>query len=168
MLLAVMPPRAMAQQGEAADRPHWSDDRTLLRAGEIMAQPARDVGLARREIAPVLLTAQASPYALPYDPWCGTIAAELAALDGALGPDYGASRAERRNRLGAAAEMGGEMVVNGLIPFRGIVREVSGAAAADRRLAAAVTAGIARRGFLHGLAQGHGCEAPRLAYALVD
>ena len=40
--------------------------------------------------------------------------------------------------------------MNGPIPFRGIVREVSAAAAQQRRLAAAVNAGYARRGYLHG------------------
>ena len=49
-------------------------------------------------------------------------------------------------------------MVNSLIPFRGVVREVSGAAAADRRLTAATQAGFARRGFLRGVHQTRGCR----------
>jgi hypothetical protein len=58
------------------------------------------------------------------------------------------------------AEAGGAMVVNSLIPFRGIVREVSGAAAKERRMRAAVNAGLARRGYLRGLAATKGCRLP--------
>jgi len=51
-------------------------------------------------------------------------------------------------------------VVNSLIPLRGLVREVSGAAPADRRLEAAIDAGLARRGYLRGLAVSRGCRLP--------
>ncbi len=46
--------------------------------------------------------------------------------------------------------------MNSLIPFRGLVREVSGAGPAERRLNAAIDAGIARRGFLRGLQRAEG------------
>jgi hypothetical protein len=39
-----------------------------------------------------------------------------------------------------------------------VVREISGAAAADRELAAATQAGFARRGFLRGVHQTRGCS----------
>jgi hypothetical protein len=38
------------------------------------------------------------------------------------------------------------------------VREISGAAPAERRLQAAVTAGVARRGYLRGQAAAKGCK----------
>ena len=44
--------------------------------------------------------------------------------------------------------------------FRGILREVTGAAGNDRALRAAFTAGMARRAFLKGLGQGKGCAYP--------
>jgi hypothetical protein len=49
-------------------------------------------------------------------------------------------------------------VVNSIIPFRGVVRELSGSAEADRRLQAATDAGIARRGFLRGVQRIRGCR----------
>jgi hypothetical protein len=50
-------------------------------------------------------------------------------------------------------------VVNALIPFRGIVREITGAAPAQRRLNAAIDAGYARRGFLRGLHYARHCRS---------
>jgi hypothetical protein len=67
-----------------------------------------------------------------------------------LGPDFGASPITE-NRAGAFASAGGQAVVNSLIPFRGLVREVSGAGPAQRRLNAALDAGYARRGYLRGI-----------------
>ena len=47
-----------------------------------------------------------------------------------------------------------------ILPFRGILREVTGAAENDRALRAAYTAGMVRRGFLKGLGLGRGCKYP--------
>ena len=86
------------------------------------------------------------------------MAQALADLDEVLGPDYMVERLGSENKAGKIAEAGGRAVVNSIIPFRGIVREVTGAAAADRAMASAVDAGIARRGFLRGLQTAQGCE----------
>ena len=60
--------------------------------------------------------------------------------------------------------MSGKKVAKGLvgsiIPFRGLVREVSGAAGDQRKAEAAVRAGLARRAYLKGLGQGKGCKYP--------
>ena len=45
------------------------------------------------------------------------------------------------------------------LPFRGVVRRLSGAEARDRELRAYVLAGIVRRAFLKGVAQAHDCPA---------
>jgi len=50
--------------------------------------------------------------------------------------------------------------VNSFIPFRGILREVSGASEHQRRIRAAIQAGLARRGFLKGVGETHGCKYP--------
>ena len=59
------------------------------------------------------------------------------------------------------AEAGGKTIVNTIIPFRGLVREISGAAPAERRLAAAIDAGFARRGFLRGTALARRCPGSK-------
>jgi hypothetical protein len=57
-------------------------------------------------------------------------------------------------------------VVASFIPFRGVLREISGAAEQERLLQSAVYAGAVRRGFLKGLGQQRGCEYPaRPAFA---
>jgi len=61
---------------------------------------------------------------------------------------------------GKLAEAGGKTVINTIIPFRSIVRELTGAAPADRRMNAAVDAGLARRGFLRGVHAKQKCRTP--------
>ena len=61
-------------------------------------------------------------------------------------------------KAGKLAEAGGKTIVNTIIPFRGLVREVSGAAPAERRLDAAIKAALARRGFLRGVATARKCK----------
>jgi hypothetical protein len=125
---------------------------------DIAMQPAKDIGVKKTNIPPVLASAEASPYALSDASNCAQMAQALGELDEVLGADYSVERSPDENRAGKIAEAGGRAVVNSIIPFRGIVREVTGAAAADRAMASAVDAGIARRGFLRGLSTAQGCD----------
>ncbi|MEK7111976.1 MAG: hypothetical protein AAB875_01485, partial [Patescibacteria group bacterium] len=68
------------------------------------------------------------------------------------------SRSVVEDRTSKIAEGVGKSLVNSLIPFRGVVREISGAAPAERRLRAAIAAGLARRGYLRGMASAKGCK----------
>lgn len=122
---------------------------------DVVSQPAKDVGIAKNKIPPSLVEASNAPYSLNGLRTCRQIADAVRVLDAALGPDYSAGGPNDKVSVGKAA---GGAVVNSLIPFRGVVREVSGAAASDRRLAAATQAGFARRGFLRGVHQTRGCR----------
>ncbi|SCW63416.1 hypothetical protein SAMN02927924_01821 [Sphingobium faniae] len=133
-------------------------DDTLDKAGHIATQPVRDVGLDKDKIPEVLQKAVENPYAPPPSRTCKALNADMTELNGILGADFIANRQENENRAGKIAEAVGKTIVNALIPFRGLVREVSGAAPAERRLEAAVAAGLARRGYLRGLAVGKGCK----------
>lgn len=146
--------------GARAQERTGQSETTLERAGDIASQPARDVGVAKTKIPSVLLAAAENPYAPPSGRGCAAIRADMAALNEALGPDFGADEQENESRAGKIAEAGGKMVVNSLIPFRGLVREVTGAAPAERRLQAAIGAGIARRGYLRGLGTARKCPLP--------
>lgn len=137
-------------QGQNDDQNHPG---TMKKAGEIVTQPVRDVGLDKKKVPPVLAAAVESPYGPPAGKGCAGIRREMSDLNAVLGPDFGTGTEENESKLGKAAQIGGTALVDSLIPFRGLVREVSGAAPADRRFAAAVSAGMARRGYLHGLAQ---------------
>ena len=48
----------------------------------------------------------------------------------------------------------------GVIPFRGWVRKLTGAERYSRKVSAAIAAGAIRRAYLTGLGQAAGCEAP--------
>lgn len=118
---------------------------------EVGSQPARDLGMAKREAPAVLQKAAQAPYSLQGLDTCEAVGAERTALDEVLGPDIDGARPVRENRGAKLAAAGGRTLVNSIIPFRGLIREVTGAAPADRRFEALIDAGHARRGFLRGI-----------------
>lgn len=134
----------------------WGEARK--KATEIGSQPVRDVGMSKREIPPILEKAYNDPYSLKGLKTCKALASEVTALNGVLGADYVVGNSYEENRAGKLAEAGGKTLINSIIPFRGLVREVTGAAPNDRRLNAAVDAGLARRGFLRGVHLKQGCK----------
>jgi hypothetical protein len=125
-------------------------------AEHIVTQPARDVGIDKKKVPPLLQAAVEDPYSRASTGSCAQISSAVRALNNILGPDFGNDSAG--GGKANIAKIGGAAVVNSLIPFRGVVRAVSGAEAADQRYAAAVTAGIARRGYLRGLFEGKNCR----------
>lgn len=141
---------------QAQEPSRWDDARK--KAIDIGAQPARDVGMSRREIPPILQKAYDDPYSLKGLKTCKALSAEVTTLNGVLGPDYIVGNAYKENRAGKLAEAGGKTIINSIIPFRGLVREVTGAAPADRAMNAAIDAGLARRGFLRGVHLKQGCK----------
>lgn len=148
----ILPAAALAQT------PTRESGTTAERARDIATQPVRDVGLQRGEIPPVLERAIADPYSLAGVGTCTRIAAAVIELNAVLGADFDAPPEPEGNEGSQIAAAGGRALVNSVIPFRGLVRELSGAASADRQLQAAVNAGIARRGFLRGVHRSRGCR----------
>ncbi|WP_245804490.1 hypothetical protein [Erythrobacter tepidarius] len=127
-------------------------------AAEVAKTPLRDLNLDARDIPELLKQAMENPYATARLKSCNAIIADIAELDEVLGADYDIAEASE----GGGINVGriGQKVVGSIIPFRGILREVTGAADADRALRAAFTAGMVRRGFLKGLGLGRGCRYP--------
>lgn len=134
-------------------------DETRKQAVEIGSQPARDLGMSKRDIPPVLEDALADPYAIRSLRTCAQLAAAVRTLNDALGPDYAVGGSYSENRASKLAAAGGKSVINSIIPFRSLVREVTGAAPADRHMNAAVDAGLARRGFLRGVQYKQRCKS---------
>lgn len=130
---------------------------TTEKAAEIATQPVRDLGMAKPEIPAVLLLAIANPYAPQSIATCEELTAAIAALNEHLGPDF--KTAQPEDKAGNLAAAGGKAIVNSLIPFRGLVREMTGAAEAQRRLEDAIEAGFSRRGFLRGVQKAKKCPA---------
>lgn len=151
-LALILPAAVLAQT------PAQESGTTAERARDIATQPVRDVGLRRDEIPPVLERATIDPYSLSGVGTCARLAAAVIELNAVLGADFDAPPEPEGNEGGRIAAAGGRALVNSVIPFRGLVRELSGAASADRQLQAAVNAGIARRGFLRGVHRSRGCR----------
>nr|WP_047168815.1 hypothetical protein [Sphingomonas sp. Y57] len=131
-------------------------------AGRIASQPARDVGVAKTGIPVPLQKAWDAPYSLKGIRTCRDISRAFHELTDVIGPDFQAGDVKKENKAGKLAEAGGKTIVNSIIPFRGLVREVTGAAPAQRRLERAIDAGYARRGFLRGVHQTRKCRTKLL------
>jgi hypothetical protein len=134
----------------------------------VVASPLNDLNLVRAKIPPVLLLAQKAPYAPPAEPSCDGLASEIRQLDAALGADLDAPSTPGEHGLvergqteaGEAAVGVVRHTAEGLIPFRGWVRKLSGAERYSKQVLDAITAGIIRRAYLKGLGQAKGCPAP--------
>lgn len=125
--------------------------------------PLRDLNLLRTKIPEVLLRAMADPYARPASMKCPQIVAAIVPLNAALGADLDVPSADEddlleKGREGAYGAMAS--VATGVIPFRGWVRQLTGAERHDRFVQAAITAGAVRRGYLKGLGESRGCNPP--------
>jgi hypothetical protein len=125
--------------------------------------PLSDLNVVRADIPAVLKAAAAVPYAPPSDTACPALAADIRALDEVLGPDLdvpagkgGPSLLERGEDAATGAL---QRTAEGVIPFRGWVRKLSGAERYARQVSAAITAGGVRRGFLRGVQVASGCTA---------
>jgi hypothetical protein len=127
-------------------------------AGQIATQPVRDVGAQKVEIPVPIQQAAAAPYSLKGLRTCAQLSRAVFELNDVLGPDYAGGVVIHENKAGKLAAAGGKTIVNTIIPFRGLVREVSGAAPAERRLNADIKAAFARRGFLRGVAAARKCR----------
>jgi len=124
-----------------------------------LAAPFHDVNLVRTKIPDALLDAIDAPYARPRPLTCPELAAEIAPLDDALGPDLdkpataaNPSLLQRGGVLGRdTAADAVRSTVEGLIPYRAWVRKLTGAEQHDRLVDAAIAAGAVRRAYLKGL-----------------
>ncbi|MDR7298510.1 hypothetical protein J2X16_003873 [Pelomonas aquatica] len=125
--------------------------------------PLTDLNVVRADIPDVLKAAATAPYAMPADASCAGLAASIQALDEVLGPDLDAPPAKGNTGL---LERGEDAATNalqrtaeGVMPFRGWVRKLTGAERYARQVSAAITAGGVRRGFLRGVATAKSCVA---------
>lgn len=132
----------------------------LHHAEKAVVQPAKDVNLHKDKIPARLLEIQQAPYDLTNLEGCRAITAEIASLRPILGPDVNEdpkiSKAEKRER--SVSRIAGGFL-GGLIPFRGVLREVTGANAQRRKYRSAYAAGFARRSFLKGIAFSQNCQS---------
>lgn len=125
---------------------------------EVAKTPLRDFNIDAQDIPEVLLIAERDPYATAGLRRCDAIVTDIAALDQVLGADYDIAVDDGNGGLNQGRI--GQKIVGSIIPFRGLLREATGAADAERALRAAYTAGMVRRAFLKGWGLGRGCDYP--------
>jgi len=136
--------------------------------GQAVTAPLSDLNLVQAPIPSVLRDAQKAPYALPVDAGCGSLAAQVRAIDEVLGVDLDMPVpagdpglvARGSKEVGNAAAGALKSAAEGVVPFRGWVRKLSGAERYSREVAAAIAAGTVRRAYLKGLGDARGCAAP--------
>lgn len=160
--LAAAPAAARAPEAAKPGEPVTTRD---VSAGDVVATPASDLNLKKGEIPPLLIAAQAQPYALTGLKSCARLAAAVGELDAVLGEDVDLGGVKPD---GLSAGRVAQSVVGSFIPFRGVIREISGANEQQRKLQMAVLAGAARRGFLKGVGQQRGCRYPARSASAKD
>jgi len=132
----------------------------------VLTQPFNDFNLVRTEVPEKLAQVRAAPYVKPLPGGCNDLAAEVRELDQILGPDLeggsGASGRPLISRETAAqtARDTARSAASSWIPFRGFVRQLTGAERHARAVKEAVLAGIVRRAYLKGLRESLQCPTP--------
>jgi len=165
MTLALFLPAPLAAQESKTQEPEKPITERSPTMGDAVATPASDLNLKKDAIPPLLISAQERPYDLARLKRCTDIAAAVGELDAVLGPDIDLPQdAARRTSAGSVAQA----AVGSFIPFRGLIREISGANESQRKLQAAVQAGIARRSFLKGVGGARGCRYPASPASAAD
>ena len=159
---------AIASTAQASSRTPYVNDPMEKHMGNALMQPLRDINLKKDKIPPRLLQIQDDPYNIQDMSGCRAIVTEIVSLRPMLGPDVNEVQLQSDEELReeSASRIAGGLI-GGLIPFRGVVRELTGANAAERDYLTALTAGFARRSFLKGIAVSQGCLPPPKAFRMV-
>ena len=148
-LLAV-PAQAQApsQEGQHTNQPSIR---------EVALTPLTDLNLSQDDIPPLLIAARERPYANSGVATCPDILRQVADLDAILGDDYDTLAPDAD---GISVTNIAQRVVGSFIPFRGIIRELSGANERQRDFREAISAGMMRRAYLKGRGEALGCPYP--------
>lgn len=151
---------------QSQDAVNTAVEQTQEGIGDALLTPISDLNLKRKEIPPLLLALDSAYDPLP-DYACETIAAKVVELEALLGPDVNDTEPEERGmgeKVGSGTSKAALDAVSGttggVIPFRGVVRSISGAAKHERRLLAEIREGMERRAYLKGMGEQLGCEWP--------
>ena len=134
--------------------------------GDVAATPLSDLNLKKDEIPTILVTSREKPYSLAGMARCPAITNEITQLDAVLGDDIDIARDDGGSSIsvGNAAQS----VIRSLIPFGGLIRELSGAGGHERKWNEAICAGSVRRAFLKGIGQQRGCKYPARSASIAD
>lgn len=128
--------------------------------------PLYDFNLQREEIPPELKIIE-DPYSVPKDQKCPAAQYEIMSLDRVLGPDPADTviigKDGRTYTINTADALGSTL--SGLIPYRDVIRYVSGANEHEKRIGEAIYKGQIRRAWLKGWMAANDCHwipSPRI------
>ncbi len=158
------PDNAETQQSDSATQ--QAMNKTSSGIGAAATAPLKDFNLRRDKIPPLLRTIR-NPYALDSEIECEEIARRVEALNAILGRDWDIPPPDKASLRARAADGASTAFLDtvaseasGLIPYRGVVRTVSGANRHASKVRKAYERGSHRRTFLKGVGQSKGCAAP--------
>lgn len=158
------PPQSLPDSSQAS--PEWLAKNQGL--GGAATAPLDDLNLRRVEIPAILLSAAQKPYDLTNLDACAALVDEIMRLDSVLGLDLDAPAvADSRTLTEKSEAMAGKQAVStvrgaatSFIPYRGLVRTVTGAEKHQREVDLAISAGQSRRAFLKGIGMARNCAPP--------
>jgi hypothetical protein len=137
--------------------------------GDAVTAPLEDLNLKREQIPEILQDAVAKPYDLTGLDKCDAIAREVRKLDALLGKDFDeppppkdqSSLADKSGKVANDAAVGAVRGASrSIIPFRGLVRQMTGADAHAKEVDTAIQAGKVRRAYLKGVGMNKNCAPP--------
>lgn len=133
---------------------------------EAALSPLEDVNLKRAKI-PEKFKQIRNPYLVAVESSCEKIAEDVLELDALLGRDWDIPPPDKKGLSDRAADGASTAFLDtiasgasGLIPYRGIVRTVTGANSHATKVRKAYERGSHRRTFLKGIGLAKGCEYP--------
>lgn len=157
------PEESPSSEASSANQPVSANEKKFVSA---VTAPLNDLNIVKAPIPAILKKAQEGTYALPADNSCAALSHEIDELDAALGADIDTPSTDKNPSLiERGANAGGDMAsgairrtTEGIIPFRGWIRKLSGAERYAREVSASITAGSLRRSYLKGVRQATGCN----------
>lgn len=155
VVLALAPLSPAQAQDNDGERPVTDDTVT---AGDVVTSPLKDLNIAKDPIPPLLINAREAPYDRDGVRTCSDIEGKVRELDAILGDDLDLVTEDERNPISAGRVA--KWAVGTFIPFRGLLRELTGAKDHERKFRDAIAAGLMRRAYLKGVGQNMKCAYP--------
>lgn len=155
-----------AQAGSETNATERAIERTEDGFGDAALSPLEDINLKRDKI-PETFQAISNPYDVDPEISCEQIAEEVSELDALLGRDWDIPPPDKKGLSERAADGASTAFLDaissgasGIIPYRGFVRTLSGAARHEKKVRKAYERGSHRRTFLKAIGLGKGCTYP--------
>jgi hypothetical protein len=170
-LVVTLPLLAACGSSDVSSKSRYITEKNL-KSGEVGTKeavftaaltPLEDMGLRKRKIPDMLKMLAENPYTPPDTTECDELKREMSDLTVLLGPDMDTPTVALSAQE-QALETGGNLVEDAVVgfvrsqtsvvPFRSIVRRLTGAQSHEKKVQKAVQAGQLRRAYIRGLADG--------------